>query len=93
MTEFDPENYDDELDLETPLDGRDGQPPEEGSSDEPETLDAHDPLREKEPVLIETDTESDVTGAAVHPTEDELIDTERLVDDDDELDEGIDEPQ
>ena len=29
MTEFDPENYhdDDELDLEEPLDGRDGQPP------------------------------------------------------------------
>ncbi|WP_411731850.1 hypothetical protein [Paeniglutamicibacter sp.] len=31
----------------TPLDGRDGQPVEEGSSDDPRTLDSMDPLRDE----------------------------------------------
>ncbi|WP_029068707.1 hypothetical protein [Jonesia quinghaiensis] len=29
-----------------PLDGRDGQPVEEGGQDDPRTLDAHDPLKD-----------------------------------------------
>lgn len=95
MTEFDPENYhdDDELDLEEPLDGRDGQPPEEGSSDDPTTLDEHDPLRAPDPVLVEADTKSTTTGAGVEPTPDEAVDEERVLDDTAEADEEIDEPQ
>mgnify|MGYP007082236136 CR=1 FL=1 len=92
MTEFDPENYhdDDELDLEEPLDGRDGQPPEEGSSDDPETLEKHDPLRKRDPILVQTDNESTIIGEAAEPTEDEYIDEEHFIVDDAELDEDWD---
>lgn len=94
MTEYDPEHYyDDEQDLEEPLDGRDGQPPEEGSSDDPETLAKHDPLHKDDPVLVETDSGSTVIGEAAEPTEDEAIDEEHIIDDDTELDQGVDEPE
>lgn len=95
MTEFDPENYndDDELDLEEPFDGRDSQPPEGGSSDDPESLEDEDPLHEEEPVLTDTDTESTVTAQAVEPTEDEAVDEERVVDDDTALGKNVDEPR
>lgn len=45
MTENDAEFYSgsEEPDLEEPEDGRESYPPVEGSSDEPETLDAQDP--------------------------------------------------
>lgn len=95
MTEFDAENYydDDELDLEEPLDGRDGQPPEEGSSDDPDTLVKHDPLHKDDAVLVETDTESTVTGETAEPTDDELIDEERIIDDETDPDQDLDEPR
>ncbi|MFL4476026.1 hypothetical protein ACIPVK_18685 [Paeniglutamicibacter sp. MACA_103] len=44
--EFEPRN--DEENEGTPLDGRDGQPVEEGSSDDPRTLDTMDPLRDEQ---------------------------------------------
>lgn len=44
--EFEPRS--DEDDEGTPLDGRDGQPVEEGSSDDPRTLDTMDPLRDEQ---------------------------------------------
>ena len=95
MTEFDAENYydDDELDLEEPLDGRDGQPPEEGSSDDPDTLVKHDPLHKDDAVLVETDTESTVTGETAEATDDELIDEERIIDDETDPDQDLDEPR
>lgn len=89
MTEFDPEHYydDDDLDLEEPQDGRDSQPPEQGSSDDPENLERHDPLHKHDPILVETNTGSTVIGEAAEATEDEALDEERIIDDVSELDE------
>lgn len=83
MTENDPEFYDDDdqLDLEEPLDGRDGQPVTEGSSDEPETLDSNDPLRDTDAILTATTDPSTMTAEAVEATEDEEIDEEYILDD------------
>lgn len=93
MTEFDPENYndDDELDLEVPDDGRESQPPAEGSSDDPESLEHEDPLSQEEPIIVDTDSKSDVVGTAAPATDDEAVDEERVVDDDTRLGKGIDE--
>ena len=70
MTENDAEFFGelDEPDLEQPEDGRDGQPPEEGSQDDPETLAEHDPLRNDDAVLTETDSRTTVAGQDVEPT-------------------------
>src|SRR5699024_8626081 len=68
MSDNDAEFELDEPDLEEPEDGRDGQPPEEGSQDDPETLAAHDPLRDHEAVLTETDSPTTVAGQAAEPT-------------------------
>lgn len=56
-----------------PLDGRDGQPVTEGSSDDPQTLDASDPLRSDEamaedqnatdPLAVATESPADIDQA------------------------------
>lgn len=94
MTENDPEFFGelDEPDLEMPEDGRDGQPPEEGSQDDPETLDANDPLRNDRTVLSETDSPTTVAGQAVEPlAEDDWALEEQQVLDEDEFEEEFSE--
>lgn len=49
--EFEPGREDEITD--EPLDGRDSQPVTEGSSDDPRTLDAADPLRDAESLIVE----------------------------------------
>ena len=49
--EFEP-GHDDET-VDEPFDGRESQPVEEGSSDDPRTLDASDPLRDAELLVDE----------------------------------------
>lgn len=74
-------------DPDEPLDGRDGQPVTEGSSDAPQTLDSEDPLRGTDAVIAQDD-ELDFEGAAV-----EADDAERLVEEPapgDERNPGID---
>ncbi|ACV08561.1 hypothetical protein [Jonesia denitrificans] len=39
-----------------PLDGRDGQPVEQGGQDDPRTLDANDPLKDPH-VVVDDDTQ------------------------------------
>lgn len=56
-----------------PLDGRDGQPVSEGSSDDPQTLDSSDPLRSDEaiaedqnatePLAVATESPADIDQA------------------------------
>lgn len=90
MTENDAEFFGelDEPDLEQPRDGRDGQPPEEGSQDDPETLAAHDPLRDDEAVLAETDSPTTVAGQDAEPTvEDDWALEEQQILDEDEFEE------
>ena len=90
MTENDPEVFGDidGPDLERPKDGRDAQPPEEGSSDYPETLDAHDPLRNEQVVLSETDSPTTVAGQAAEPlAEDDWALEEQQVLEEDESEE------
>lgn len=82
----------DDSDMEVPLDGRDGQPPEEGSSDEPETLESHDPLRNKDVVLSDTEGPSTIFGQQPEPlAQDDWALEELHVIDPDELEEGLDE--
>ena len=57
----------DDADMEVPQDGRDGQPPEEGSSDEPDTLAAHDPLRHHDVVLSDAHGPSTIMGQEAEP--------------------------
>lgn len=56
-----------------PMDGRDGQPVTEGSSDDPQTLDTEDPLRSDtaiaqdlsaaEPLAVATESSADIDQA------------------------------
>ena len=90
MTENDSEFFGDldEPDVEMPQDGRDGQPPEEGSQDDPETLDVNDPLRNEQTVLSETDSPTTVAGQAAEPlAEDDWALEEQQVLDEDEFEE------
>lgn len=91
MTENDSEFFGelDEPDLEMPEDGRDGQPPEEGSQDDPETLDANDPLRDEQTVLADNDSPTTVAapGAAEPLAEDDWALEEQQVLEEDEFEE------
>lgn len=96
MTENDPGRafrYDpDEPDLEEPDDGRDSQPPEEGSSDTPEALAEHDPLRRHDGVLTDSYDQSTLTGHQTEPTtEDDWLIEEESILDEDEFDDQLDE--
>ena len=94
MTENNPEFFGDidEPDLELPEDGRDSQPPPEGSSDEPEMLDEDDPLRNSEAVLSESTSPSTLTGQETEPLQDDdwALEEQRVLDET-ELDEILDE--
>ena len=82
----------DEPDLEVPQDGRNGQSVEEGSSDEPQSLEAHDPLRNEQGVLSDTyglDTISEEEGEPIDEDDWVLEDEEIL--DPDELDDTLEE--
>lgn len=80
----------DDADMEVPQDGRDGQPPEEGSSDEPETLEAHDPLRNSDVVLSDTEGPSTIFGQHTEPlAQDDWALEELHVMGPDELDEEL----
>jgi len=93
-TEFDEQAADD---WEDPEDGRDGTPPE-GSSDDPESMDRIDPLRQHtylidgEPVEDEDDGwETDPDNVGLDNGEDEeLVEEDEDSDDDDEEDEDYD---
>lgn len=73
-----------EFDLEMPEDGRDSQPPEEGSSDDPESLEAEDPLRDDEAVLTDTAGPNSLIGQAAEPVKEDdwALEEERVVDED-----------
>lgn len=82
----------DDSDMEMPLDGRDGQPPEEGSSDEPDTLAAHDPLRNKDVVLSDTHGPSTTFGQEAEPlSQDDWALEELHIVDPDELEDELEE--
>lgn len=66
--EFEP-GHDDET-VDEPFDGRESQPVEEGSSDDPRTLDAMDPLRDAE-LLVEAEDPGNEPAEVEHPDEDE----------------------
>ncbi|HIW46623.1 MAG TPA: hypothetical protein H9884_06955 [Candidatus Yaniella excrementigallinarum] len=94
MTENDAEFYSgsEEPDLEEPEDGRESYPPVEGSSDEPETLDAQDPLRGTEGVLSDTEGPTTLTGQETEPLlDDDWAIAEENVVDETELEEELDE--
>lgn len=73
-SEFDEVRQD--LDVDEPLDGRDGQPVE-GSSDEPSALDAEDPLHGAEQIIEENDTAVLATDEATAAEPAEGIDPEQ----------------
>lgn len=92
MTENDSEFFGelDEPDLELPEDGRDAQSPDEGSQDDPETLDTNDPLRNEQTVLSETDSPTTVAGQADEPlAEDDWALEEQQVLEEDEFEESF----
>ena len=72
----------DEPDLEQPEDGRDGQPPEEGSSDNPESLAAHDPLHSAHTVLSDTDSLPTVADPDAEPADEDdwAVEAQRVFD-------------
>ena len=78
----------DEPDLEVPLDGRDGQPSEDGSSDEPQSLEAHDPLRNEHAVLTDAFDSTTISGDDEEPIDEDdwVLEDEEILDPD-ELDE------
>jgi len=76
-------------DEDEPLDGRDSQPVTEGSSDDPQTLDHNDPLRDEETLLAERTGEDSLHVGVLEPE-----DEERIVGDpqlEEEIDPGLDE--
>jgi len=84
----------DEPDLEVPNDGSDTQPPEEGSSDYPDTLEKNDPLREDQVVLKESEGPTTVAGREPEPADDDTVPLEEsAVVEEDELDEDSEEPK
>lgn len=97
MTENTPEFFEDpdQPDLEVPEDGRDGQPPEEGSSDEPETLAIEDPLGDEQVVLSDTDGLTTVSGQVAEPLADDdwSLEEEQIIDPDELEEEYPDDSQ
>lgn len=94
MTENESELFKDadEPDIEFPDDGSGTRPPEEGSSDYPDTLEEHDPLREDPVVVQESDGPTTVAGSAPEPADEETVPLEETdVLDEDELDDGPEE--
>src|SRR5699024_4703668 len=94
MTENDAELYSasEEPDLEEPADGRESYPPVEASSDEPEALDAQDPLRGTGGVLSDTEGTTTLTGQETEPLlDDDWAIAEENVVDETELEEELDE--
>lgn len=94
--DLDPEFLGDlnEPDLELPEDGRDSQPPPEGSSDDPESLEAEDPLHDDETVLGAATGRNTVIDHDPEPLDEDdwALEEERIVDED-ELDEDFEENQ
>jgi hypothetical protein len=91
MTENESELFKDadEPDIEFPDDGSGTRPPEEGSSDYPDTLEEHDPLREDPVVVQESDGPTTVAGSAPEPADEETVPIEETdVLDEDELDDS-----
>ncbi|MDN5731922.1 MAG: hypothetical protein L0K07_05465 [Yaniella sp.] len=74
----------DEPDLEMPEDGRDSQPPTEGSSDDPESLEAEDPLHDDETVLSASTGRNTIVDHDPEPLEDDdwALEEEQIVDED-----------
>lgn len=64
-----------------PLDGRDGQPVPEGSSDDPQTLDATDPLRSDEAIAEDQQVTDPLAVATESPAELEQTLRENFTDD------------
>ena len=82
-----------------PFDGRESQPVEEGSSDDPRTLDSHDPLRD--PVLLADELSGDEARPGpeeIQATDDsglaaDLRQADRVGEDPDQLDPATDKPE